>query len=45
MLVVVDVVVVVVLQQCGLFLLTFLFWNFNIIGLLIIMMKVRATTT
>ena len=36
---------VVLLQQCGLFCLTFVFWNFNIIGLLILMMKVRANTT
>ena len=38
------VVEVVVLQQCGLFWLTFVFWNFNIIGLLILKMKVRVTT-
>jgi len=35
---------VVLLQQCGLFCLTFVFWNFNI-GLLILMMKVRTNTT
>ena len=36
---------VVLLQQCVLFCLTFVFWNFNMIGLLILMMKVRANTT
>jgi len=36
---------VVVLQQCGLFCLTFVFWNFNILRLLILMMNWRAITT
>ena len=36
---------VVLLLQCGLFCLTFVFWNFNIIGLLILMTKVRANAT
>ena len=36
---------VVLIQQCGPFCLTFVFWNFNIIGFLILMMKLRANTT
>ena len=36
---------VVVLQQYGLFLWTFVFWNFDSIGLLILTMKVRVTAT